>query len=169
MIFFTADEHYYHKNIIKYANRPYDDVFEMNRDLINRFNSVVQGSDVTIHAGDFSFGNKTKTQEIIDNLNGCHIFLSGDHDRWMNKNMLKNRIYIYKKHSYNITVCHFCMRVWPKSHYNSWHLFGHSHGNLDPIGKSLDIGVDTNDYTPYSIIQIDDIMKTKPDNFNKLR
>jgi len=140
----------------------------MNEELISRFNSVVDKSDVTIHAGDFSLGKKHQTQDIIRELNGSHIFLLGDHDRWTNRNQLR-QIYFYKKQGLNITVCHYCMRVWPKSHYNSWHLYGHSHGRLDSIGKSMDIGVDTNDYYPYSIEQIKEIMETKPDNFNLIR
>jgi calcineurin-like phosphoesterase family protein len=40
------------------------------------------------------------------------------------------------------------MRVWPRSHHNSWQLYGHSHGKLLPIGKQWDIGVDNNDFYP---------------------
>jgi len=58
------------------------------------------------------------------------------------------------------------MRTWFKSHYNSWHLFGHSHGRLEPIGKSLDIGVDANGFRPVSFEQVKKIMKDKLDNPN---
>ena len=46
------------------------------------------------------------------------------------------------------------MRVWNKSHYGSWELYGHSHGTLEPIGKQLDVGVDTNNFYPYSFEDI---------------
>ena len=61
------------------------------------------------------------------------------------------------------------MRVWARSHYNSIHLYGHSHGRLDGIGKSMDIGVDTNNFYPYSLDDILKIMKTKPDNPNIIK
>jgi len=59
------------------------------------------------------------------------------------------------------------MRVWSRSHYNSWQLFGHSHGTLEPIGKQLDIGVDCHDFNPLSFDQVFKIMKSRPDNPNK--
>ena len=31
-----------------------------------------------------------------------------------------------------VVLCHYAMRVWDRSHYGSWHLYGHSHGNLPP-------------------------------------
>jgi calcineurin-like phosphoesterase family protein len=58
------------------------------------------------------------------------------------------------------------MRVWPRSHYNSWHLFGHSHGKLEPVGKSWDVGVDKNNFIPLSLTQIEKIMEKRPDNPN---
>ena len=41
MLWFTSDLHLGHANIIKYANRPYKDVPEMNEALINNFNALV--------------------------------------------------------------------------------------------------------------------------------
>lgn len=68
------------------------------------------------------------------------------------------------------------MLVWPRSHYNSWQLFGHSHGGLSHTnsdnlihGKQMDVGVDTNNFYPYSFEQIQKIMEKRPDNFNLVR
>jgi calcineurin-like phosphoesterase family protein len=61
------------------------------------------------------------------------------------------------------------MRTWARSHYNSWQLYGHSHGKLEPIGKQWDIGVDNNNYYPVSFDQITEIMKTRPDNPNLIK
>jgi len=58
------------------------------------------------------------------------------------------------------------MRTWPKSHYNTWQLFGHSHGKLKGIGKQLDVGVDTNNFYPYTFEQLKEKMKNQPNNFN---
>ena len=49
MYFWTADQHYAHKNCIKYCNRPFSSVEEMDEELINRHNSVVGDNDIVIH------------------------------------------------------------------------------------------------------------------------
>jgi len=58
------------------------------------------------------------------------------------------------------------MRVWHKSHFNAWQLYGHSHGGLSPMGKQLDVGIDSNKFFPLSFEKLQNIMKAKPNNFN---
>ena len=166
MYFFTSDEHYQHANIIKYCNRPFENVFEMDKELIRRHNEVVKDNDIVVHAGDFMMGNKAFAAKYIDQLKGSHIFIKGSHDRW-----LKDAPQIWEKsieHTH-IVVCHYSMRVWPKSHYGSWQLYGHSHGGLEPIGKQWDIGVDNNNFYPVSFEQLKEIMKSRPDSFNLIK
>lgn len=168
MYFFTADQHFGHKNIIKYTNRPFLSVKEMDNEIIKRFNDVVSNNDITIHAGDFTLANKKLAGEYISRLNGKHVFLMGSHDRWLKSShvsyMWENTIY-----GQPLTVCHYAMRTWHRSHYNSWQLYGHSHGKLEPIGKQWDIGVDNNNFYPLSFEQICDIMNKRPDNLNLIR
>jgi calcineurin-like phosphoesterase family protein len=47
-IFFTADQHFGHKNIIKYCNRPFSSVEEMNKVMIDRWNEIV-GKEDTVY------------------------------------------------------------------------------------------------------------------------
>ena len=163
MWFFTADEHYGHANIIKYCKRPFEDVETMDEELIRRHNSVVCDDDVVVHAGDFTMCRKSRARAYRRQLSGEHIFLRGSHDR-----RLENAREIWEKEieGQYIVVCHYAMRVWPRSHYNSWQLYGHSHGMLEPVGKQCDIGVDNNDFYPVSLEQIRDIMRSRPDNPN---
>jgi calcineurin-like phosphoesterase family protein len=58
------------------------------------------------------------------------------------------------------------MRTWARSHYGAWHLFGHSHGDLESFGKSFDCGVDSHDYFPLTFEEVRVIMDTLDDNFN---
>jgi len=169
MYFFTADEHYFHKNIIKFCNRPFDNVEEMNQTIIDNHNSVVSKNDTTIHVGDFAFGSRSKILRLLKQLNGNHIFIMGSHDRWLQNSPKVPYIWERRINGIPIICCHYCMRVWAKSHYNSYHLYGHSHGNLPSEGKSMDVGVDTNDFYPYSINDVFKIMNTKPDNFNLIK
>ncbi len=164
MFWFTSDEHYGHEKVIEYNNRPFVNNHEMSKQLIQNFNEVVTSQDITIHAGDFCWLNKKKDvyTQYVSKLNGNHIFLIGSHDHWQPS----SGRYIWRKRikGHLIFVCHYAMRTWESSHYNSWQLFGHSHGRLVLESKQYDIGVDNNNYFPVSFDKIKDIMKTKPDN-----
>lgn len=165
MYFFTSDQHYGHKNIIKHCNRPYEDVEEMNQDLIKRHNSVVGVNDTVIHGGDFCFhGRSGDAGKIIGQLNGNHTFVRGNHDSWLPKSAIK--MWSKRIEGQYIVVCHYALRVWNRSRYNSWQLHGHSHGELKPIGKQWDVGVDNNDYFPVSFEQMKLIMRNRPNNFD---
>ena len=170
-VFFTSDEHFGHKNVIEYNSRPYKSVEEMDADLIDRFNKKVPKDGFTIHGGDFSLigGNRARVmQRYVNNLNGTHLFLMGSHDRWLN-NQDAHEMVELMINKQKIVVCHYAMRVWPASHYNSWMLYGHSHGGLPSEGKSYDIGVDNNWYNPVSYEEIVEIMAGLPDNFNLIK
>jgi calcineurin-like phosphoesterase family protein len=163
--FFTADEHYSHRNIILYCGRPFASVEEMNAEIVRRHNEVVKPEDTVIHAGDFALASKSKVEEVIRQLNGRHVFLMGSHDRW-----LKGAPNIWEGNvsGHWIVACHYAMRTWPKSHYGSWNVHGHSHGKLQPIGKQWDVGVDNNDFYPVSFDKLNVIMASRPENANRV-
>jgi len=163
MIFFTSDHHFNHKNVIKYCDRPFSDVTEMNEAMIANWNGVVRPTDSVYHLGDFCFGDAGK---ILDRLNGKIHMVVGSHDKqiWDYKSRFAEigRILEFEE----FTLCHYAMRVWPRSHYNTCHLFGHSHGHLEGQGKSFDIGVDSWEFTPVSLERVREEMAKRPDNFN---
>ena len=81
-IFFTSDLHFNHKNIIKYCNRPYENIEDMNLDIIKRWNNVVSKEDIVWCLGDVAFGNKTHAIELVKSLNGRKRLIMGNHDHW---------------------------------------------------------------------------------------
>jgi len=174
----TSDEHFGHENILKYCNRPFNSVAEMNHEMIERNNSVVTDNDIVIHCGDFTLNKEQYALDIIEQLKGNHIFLTGSHDKWMKKfdwnsfvtsfdgKFLNDGItfiprvsrggYVFEQNidGTYIVACHYAMRVWPRSHHGSIHVYGHSHGNLPSLGKSMDVGVDCNNFYPISLKQV---------------
>jgi len=153
--FFTSDEHYGHTNIIKYCNRPFKDVKEMDNKLIYLHNSIVKDDDIIIHVGDFTLKSKRQAENYIRRLNGEHIFLKGSHDYW-NKNLPD----IWEKwiDKIYIVACHYPFRTWPRSHFGdkSINLHGHCHGKLEPLKNQWDVGVDNNDFYP---IPLENLLK----------
>lgn len=168
MIFITADEHLGHHNIIRYCNRPFVTVTEMDETIIANHNSVVKPGDTVYHVGDFALNNNYVfvQDHYIRRLNGDHVFLEGSHDKWLKR---ARQICEFRDGEQVIVLCHYAMRVWPKSHYGSWQAHGHSHGGLPSIGKQYDVGVDNNNFFPVSLTQFAEIMATKEDNPGDLR
>jgi Predicted phosphoesterase or phosphohydrolase len=80
-LFVISDTHFSHGNIIKYCDRPFRDVEEMNERLIENWNSVVGANDRVIHLGDFSFGNRKRLETVFSRLNGKIDLVMGNHDR----------------------------------------------------------------------------------------
>lgn len=81
-IFIISDTHFGHENIIRYCNRPFHSVEEMDDVLIKNWNAVVTNQDTIIHLGDFSLGKKERCVEILQKLNGKKILIKGNHDNW---------------------------------------------------------------------------------------
>ena len=68
---FTSDTHFGHANIMKYCNRPFASVTEMDETLIANWNAVVRNGDTVFHLGDFAFCRETNAVErLLKRLNG---------------------------------------------------------------------------------------------------
>jgi calcineurin-like phosphoesterase family protein len=167
--YFTSDTHFSHANIIKYCNRPFKNTVEMNDTIINNWNAVVSPDDIVYHLGDFTFGKEDyMLTSVLKRLNGYIILIKGNHDRlaWKNRDKFYASSDSYREIEVNgqeITLCHYAMRVWNKSHRGAWHLYGHSHGTLpdDPNSLSFDCGVDCHNYKPLSFDEVAAIMAKK--------
>jgi calcineurin-like phosphoesterase family protein len=166
---FTADTHFGHANIIKYTKRPFKNTVEMNETIISNWNKAVPEDALVYHLGDFCFGRDDREFDMyFRRLNGLIVFIKGNHDRlaWRNRNRFYTSYDSYheiKINDQNITLCHYAMKVWNKSHHGAWHLYGHSHGSLpdDKNSLSFDCGVDCHNFTPINFDQVKQIMSKK--------
>jgi calcineurin-like phosphoesterase family protein len=162
MIFFTADTHFGHDKIIEYCNRPFRSVEEMDKEMIFRWNELIKSNDRVFHLGDFCFGDPKR---YLDRLNGDIILLRGSHDhedKYFAKDSIMNVSFSDDEYGHKrwIILCHYSMRSWYRSHYASWHLFGHHHGRLPPHGLSFDVGVDVWGFRPISLHKVEEKMAT---------
>jgi len=166
-LWLTSDEHYGHRNILRYQHRPFASVEEMNSAFISRHNEVVHAQDHVIHLGDFCFGKKDFLLHTALQLKGTHYFMDGSHDRALreyfedtdlaathgDKIILLPKLFEFTFGGRKIVLCHYAMKTWWASHYDSVHFYGHSHGKLqDSQPRSRDIGVDTTNYYPLEIL-----------------
>ena len=181
-LFFMADPHFGHANVIKYANRPFNHVDEMNRMIIANINSKVSINDHLFINGDFAFYRDDKSVETILNQIICKnlYLILGNHDFifYNNRNLkslfrkVDNYLEIKVKDDdankgyQKIILFHFPVLEWNAGHFGSWMLYGHTHGNLAypkelNNKKIIDIGLDCNKYMPFSYKDIKSIMKNR--------
>lgn len=154
----------------------------MDQTLITNWNQLVAEDDIVYCLGDFTLGNKMAAARYFNQLLGTIYVVPGSHDRrWLPDYgdirthyysmsgvgvIILPPLYTLRVKELTIILCHYAMRVWDKSHYNSYQCFGHSHGRLPGVGKQHDVGVDNNNFCPISILQLREIMKSKPNNAN---
>ena len=174
-IYFTSDHHFSHSNIIRFSNRPFENIDEMNEILIDRWNEKVKPEDEVYYLGDFAL---TKDNEqianILDRLNGTKYLIVGNHEgpaltnrkkfKWVKDyHELKVKDSTCENGIQRIILFHYAMRVWRGDYRGSWHLYGHSHGNLPDKEDRLafDVGVDCHNFYPLSYEEVKEIMGTK--------
>lgn len=169
-VFFTSDTHFGHANVIKYSNRPFKDVNEMNEMMIANWNAVVRPGDLVYHLGDFAFTTPDKAAQIAKRLAGQKYLVYGNHDKRLRKEREFESRWIWCKDiadvkvgDQRIVLCHYAMLTWNQSHRGAWQLHGHSHGSLKPDPHSLrvDVGVDCFDYQPVAFEVLAKVMAKK--------
>lgn len=157
--YFTADHHFGHALMLQ--KRPFDSIDEMDRYLIEAWNSVIKDGDIIWHLGDFSYHDADRTAQIFKQLKGRKRLILGNHDLDNKGNVRKSLSDLAwdqppthyaecKQDGERVILHHYAMRTWSASNHGSWHLYGHSHGRLPAYGRSRDCGVDCSDtgYAP---------------------
>jgi len=179
-IFFTADQHFQHKNIIEFCNRPFKTVREMDHVLVSNWNAKVGEEDIIFVLGDFCWGSNKSWSYLLQNLNGKKYLIIGNHDKnvshrhWVEIDHIMN-LFIHDPEiddGQRITLCHYPMLSWYQSHRGAWQLYGHLHGKLTNnnlgdgkydiknkvICRQLDVGVDPHNFTPLSYEEVKTII-----------
>lgn len=139
MIFYISDLHFCHKNILRFDNRPFKDTTEMERILINNWNSRVTNEDTVYILGDFCWSRDViKWKTLWYSLNGTKILIRGNHDYTQCVEKLvqmgvevKNYLEI-KDNGNTVILSHYPILCY-KNDYNPnyFMLFGHVHATKE--------------------------------------
>lgn len=169
-VWFTSDLHFWHKNICKYCNRPYNSVEEMNEHIIKKWNFFIKEDDVVFLLGDIGFCGIEKLRPLMSQLNGKIYLIQGNHDsdKVVAKLYEENLIEDYFKMlevtivgdeecpNQQLTLCHFPMIDWNNKERGAWMIHGHQHQLPDTPSCSVvhwDVGIDKNKF-PISFEQL---------------
>lgn len=173
MIYFTADMHLGHRAIITMQNRPFESVEEMDRVLIQNYNSVVNRDDTVYILGDICHHMKVEEADgIIKKLTGKKYLIKGNHDKNYDPRLFMDmqdfmKISVDGNH---YALMHYPMMSWPKKNSGGYQLHGHIHSRMDYNESNraegirrYDVGVDANNFFPVSVKQIEKLFEdTKP-------
>ncbi len=168
--YFSADLHLGHSRIIDYCKRPYSGHQEMDKDILDRFNSRLAPGDHLYLLGDICWST-FDLHPWLDQLNTKEVFvIRGNHDR--KESQLKHKSIKWVKElegimfgpDFNpyIVMCHYPMRTWNHKGRGAYQLYGHVHGTMPGLDRQMDVGVDTNNFLPYGLEEIRERMDVIP-------
>lgn len=178
-VWFTSDTHFHHDNILKFCNRPFQDVKEMNECMIETWNELIGPEDTVFHLGDFCFGGSSNWLDILPRLNGHIHLILGNHDV---KNIRVQYLDYFESVSFqqqiivegrSIYLNHYPFLTWGGMYRDAdhqvWQLFGHVHSKNGSGGADsgrlqyllpiqYDVGVDNNIYEPLNFKEVEKII-----------
>ncbi len=194
-LWFTADLHLGHGNIIKYCSRPHlseaealraiedprggwnvsrETVLHHDDALIDAINDRVVKTDILWIVGDFSLCPIEEARQYRERIQCREVnFVRGNHDL-PSYDTLFSRVIdqgMIKHLGRKIWLNHYPMRSWDKAFHGTWHLFGHVHGRLreedaaHPRLLAMDVGVDACGYRPVSFEEVADYMRPREEAF----
>ena len=169
--YFTSDLHLGHANVIKYCDRPFASVEEMDETLIANWNAKVHKDDAVYILGDLVW-QSCDPIPYLARLKGKKHLIVGNHDRWVA--MPEAAGYFESVTSYaelvlncrNFTLCHYPMLEWKNSRKIGssrlgYMVHGHIHNGVKPLYRplfelpnALNAGVDINGFAPVSFDEL---------------
>jgi calcineurin-like phosphoesterase family protein len=178
-IYFSSDYHLGHYNIIKYCNRPFSSIAEMNERIIQNHNSIIKPKDKFYFLGDFAMSSSySYLLTLMGRLNGEKYIIAGNHDKAsrFEQMVIDGAIESFSQvmpitiGKQYIWLSHYPHVSWNRSHHDSWNLHGHVHATLKPQYKPfrVDVGVDAWDYKPVSFEQLVEYKKKLNDEYEAI-
>lgn len=176
-VWFSSDWHFFHKNVIKFDDRPFrddkgePDLHAMHEEIITKWNSRVKPNDTAFFVGDLTWASVEQTNPLIKRLNGKIHFVMGNHDRYQDILSYKRFLTVYdrvelklftgdKKKIHEFVIDHFPIYSWNKIRYGAIMVHGHEHHNLHHFDdtkfnyyegrKAIDVGCNGHNYYPLS-------------------
>jgi len=138
VIYLTADPHFGHANIIRYAERPFADVSAMDDHLIYQTAKTVNPEDVYVCLGDFGRGSAERLCELVATIPArTRILVRGNHDKGAEAMMnagfsLVVESMVLRLDGHNVLLIHRPVQILPDGIHCVFH--GHVH-----LGRESDL------------------------------
>lgn len=168
MHYFTADLHFNHANILKYDNRPFGSVEEMNQTLVKNWNDTVTDQDDVWIIGDIGMGNVYDTLPYLEQLKGKKHLIVGNHDcraiRYPEFTKHFESIANYKVlnlKNKKLILFHYPIAEWDGYYHGSILIYGHIHSSVTEVThfmktrpNAYNAGCMINNYRPVTLEEL---------------
>ena len=164
MNWYTADIHLNSYNALKKSKRPFANVEEMNKTLINNINELVDKDDVLYIVGDVCSGMHYSIPEIKSIR--CHkVLVIGNHDEMSLQygsfcrcfDDIEDNMFVHDG-EYEIFLSHYPHADWKGARRGVLHFYGHEHEKdcgpyvmMKCMKHAYNVGVDHNNYYPVTV------------------
>lgn len=168
MFYYTSDLHFGHKNVLKFDDRPFSDVDEMDRCLIESWNNRVREEDTVYILGDFCYRSSRTAKWYLQQLKGQKILIIGNHDGPTLQDSESMKYFEDFRPMMHVTdgnkqicLCHFPIAEWNGFYRGSWHIYGHIHNCKNETyefmrtrERALNAGCMINHYVPVTFAEL---------------
>lgn len=166
-LYLIGDTHFDHGNIIRYTDRPFQNVEAMNTALVAGWNATVLPGDTVYFLGDWSFGRGSRPHRYwIGRLQGRIKSIKGSHDP-DDRSLAMSDFHELSHKGYRFLLIHNPDRDDPKQtesqkrkleDWHGWIIHGHKHSNdlkdypfINGEQKTINVSVELIGYRPLSI------------------
>jgi len=167
------------------VTRNFSSLDRMNDELVFWINQSVGENDILFHLGDWSFGGFENIEEFRNRIvcKNIHLVL-GNHDHHIERNKHNiQRLFTSVNHyveldvrrpsafakgrmdKFNFVLMHYPIASWNNMNSEVMHLHGHVHlpkHQRIAEGKAMDVGVDGNDLSPLSMVEVYNLLNKQP-------
>ena len=168
MNYYIADTHFGHENVIRFDNRPFMNVGEMDKEMIKYWNACVSEKDDIYVIGDFAYRNKHDFIWYLKQLKGHKHLIVGNHDGKLLEDKAAIAYFETVSHyleivddNRRIILSHYPLAEWNGYHRESFHIYGHIHNKTDgafqymkKMERAINAAVCINNYVPCTLSEL---------------
>lgn len=168
MYYYISDTHFGHQNVLQFDRRPFADTEEMERTIIENWNSKVTDDDDVWIIGDFCYRSDKTPSYYLKQLKGHKHLLTGNHDKATLEDETAcsylesiEKMCHVKDGNHHICLCHFPIAEWSGKQRGTYHIYGHVHSRVTEAAQfmmntehAFNAGCMINHYEPVTLPEV---------------